>query len=1176
MTDTTSNATKYLTFVVFTADVWEHVCPTVRITGPAEMAGVNVIRGSEWLDGELKIYPERVSEGNLVIIQRNFPENIEAYEEIFTQARNLGKPVVYELDDLIPELPDEHPDFYHYITSRSAIVRAVTEADAVIGSTPTLCDNLRPFNSNIFTIPNYLNDRLWSLVPPPKNDTFPVTIGYLGGHSHSYDLNIVAPVLENLLNQYGDDITIKFWGIAPPEMISGYPNAEWVDVGLVSYKDFAAYFVGQTCDLFIAPLVDNEFNRSKSWLKYLEYSAIGIPGIYSRVTPYERIVSHGETGFLATTHEEWKEFLEQLINDPELRHQLGLRAQEHVKSDWLLSENINKWIATYRDILSNPRINEKSTIDNIGVGKLLTWQSELEIRAHALHHQYNDIKAQLNQEKLLLTNEIETVKQQLDETQQQLNESQKRLDVSHQQLDETRQQLGEFRQQLTAYEKSLLKSENQRALLQDEFADKSHELTKMHNTAVHFHQMYLEIYNSRSWKLMQKFQVIRLKLIPKNGRIENTFRLLKRSIAVLRQEGLNAFITAVKRKLRGQIDFQPADQQIVSNDQPELSISVSDGKLIDFPAISIIQVQPNPLSLEEDLVNDWIQSQTLSNAAILVIWDKQAKQAWYSDDPNNNWKADNTHTLLSAIDTKYVCIASPDLLKQTQTYLESNLIALETQELAFTVNFRGNQEWFSKKIHQGMLPGNENSPLLRQIVRKDCLHGEFQLDLSPWLQQRDGNPSVAGKIILHTTNDMDRIGSMPFTSSVGEWEFIVINHNILARSKSDSNWRAARLNLHPVGTVLPSFPLSLDIPHAIMIHPFLAVGGAEQIHLKVIQKLVHQLSFAIVTYEPHNPELGTSADSYREVTPLVYTLPDFIEPPLYWSFLAYLIMRINPQCLYIANGTPWIYDSIGEIKRKYPHIRTVDQVYDSEVGWINRYDENIATHVDAHIGVNSKICQAYIKKGTNPEETYLLENGIEPDELNPSDYSPDLIFELKNKFDLPINNKVVTFVSRIHQQKRPMDFVELARRFSKYPTITFFMVGDGPLAELVDSQIMKIGLSNIKRLSFYRPISDILAVTDVLVLPSDFEGMPMIIIEAQAMGKPVVVTDVGNNQEIIDRTQGGIVTKIGDIGALMTGIFEMLENPPNSQELRMNTLNYFDISKVAQRYYDVLLGAKDA
>jgi glycosyltransferase involved in cell wall biosynthesis len=78
------------------------------------------------------------------------------------------------------------------------------------------------------------------------------------------------------------------------------------------------------------------------------------------------------------------------------------------------------------------------------------------------------------------------------------------------------------------------------------------------------------------------------------------------------------------------------------------------------------------------------------------------------------------------------------------------------------------------------------------------------------------------------------------------------------------------------------------------------------------------------------------------------------------------------------------------------------------------------------------------------------------------------------------------------------------------------------------------------------------------------------------MGKPVVVTDVGNNQEIIDRTQGGIVTKIGDIGALMTGIFEMLENPPNSQELRMNTLNYFDISKVAQRYYDVLLGAKDA
>ena len=89
-----------------------------------------------------------------------------------------------------------------------------------------------------------------------------------------------------------------------------------------------------------------------------------------------------------------------------------------------------------------------------------------------------------------------------------------------------------------------------------------------------------------------------------------------------------------------------------------------------------------------------------------------------------------------------------------------------------------------------------------------------------------------------------------------------------------------------------------------------------------------------------------------------------------------------------------------------------------------------------------------------------------------------------------------------------MDFVELARRFVNDPAMFFLMVGDGPLADQVDAQISKIGLKNIQRHPFYRPISDILAVTDVLVLPSDFEGMPMVIIEAQAMGKPVNINRI--------------------------------------------------------------------
>jgi glycosyltransferase involved in cell wall biosynthesis len=333
----------------------------------------------------------------------------------------------------------------------------------------------------------------------------------------------------------------------------------------------------------------------------------------------------------------------------------------------------------------------------------------------------------------------------------------------------------------------------------------------------------------------------------------------------------------------------------------------------------------------------------------------------------------------------------------------------------------------------------------------------------------------------------------------------------------------------------------------------------------------------VLTFEELDPSLGTTADAYRQVSPWIYTMPDFLHPALYWAFLAYLFKRLEPKTLYIANGTTWIYDALYQIKQHFPGIRVANQVYDSVVGWINRYDLALAMYINAHIGVNSKICQAYIQKGANPQETYLIENGIEPDELNPADYPAERVLELKQRLELPIDKKIITFASRLHPQKRPIDFLELARRFSLDEAKAFLLVGDGPLAPVVEEQITKIGLRNIYRKPFYRPISDILAVTDVLVLPSEFEGMPMIVIEAQAMGKPVVVTDVGNHREILERTQGGVVvSRIGDIPSLIDGVLRMLEEPPDPHQLRQATLEHFDIAIVAQKYYQALIGEEYA
>jgi glycosyltransferase involved in cell wall biosynthesis len=161
----------------------------------------------------------------------------------------------------------------------------------------------------------------------------------------------------------------------------------------------------------------------------------------------------------------------------------------------------------------------------------------------------------------------------------------------------------------------------------------------------------------------------------------------------------------------------------------------------------------------------------------------------------------------------------------------------------------------------------------------------------------------------------------------------------------------------------------------------------------------------------------------------------------------------------------------------------------------------------------------------------------------------------------------------LHPQKRPMDVIELARRMRDDPSVVFLIIGDGPLSPVLDEQITKIGLTNVFRYGFYRPISDVLAVTDVLILPSEHEGMPLIVSEAQIMGKAVVVTDVGNNREVLELTGGGVVIpQIGDVSALMNGVRQMLQTPPDAAQVRQKFLAHYGLDVIAEKYKKVLLG----
>ncbi len=684
-----------------------------------------------------------------------------------------------------------------------------------------------------------------------------------------------------------------------------------------------------------------------------------------------------------------------------------------------------------------------------------------------------------------------------------------------------------------------------------------------------------EIHSSTAWRLIQVLWKIRIAIVPHGSRRERWIHNAVHAVSFLKRNGVRSFTRRAKEKLK-----QESIPSLINPAPEPFLISLEDGKTCQIPAISIVIEKNSTLifpPLNEIDVLAWVSSQTLQEIEV-VEWESETGRAITLGEPVRSWDAPDLEKLCHGLAGRYLCMASPDLLQQNRAYLETNLIALETEGLVFTVNTLGKPEWLLDLLKSNHLPGDRMLPFLRQVLRKDCVRNDFTLNIARYPIEQPKMPTVAGKIIVHTTAIPDT--DNPFsarTPLVGDFENSLKGNYILARSSSQIPWEPLAHVVHPVDTVMPDFLEPSNLPTIIIFMPFLAVGGAERMVLELIRYLQHQIRFIVVTLEGMDAALGTTADAFHKTVPFIYTAADYLLPPLNFSFLCYLIEHFQANTFYMANGSDLIYGKLSTLRQKYPGLRIIDQVYDHQIGWISRYDQSVVAAVDACISANPNISRAYIEHGVRPERIKFVEHAINLDNINPAEYSVERCIQIKQKLGIPVERKLVTFCARIHPQKRPLDFIELARRFAGEGDIHFLMVGDGPLSSVVEEQIERTGLKNFTRSKFYTPISDIYAITDVMVVPSEYEAMPLVVLETLAMGKPVVATDVGHIRDVVEMAHGGVVVpNIGDVAALRLGVLKALHEPVDSAGMRKVIEQRFGISHIAQQYLRVWLGDKHA
>ncbi len=261
--------------------------------------------------------------------------------------KEKGKKIVAEFDDFFDANEDNPNLLEHQISQAPDVLRVVAEiADVVTCTTNHLADKLRPYNKNVVVLPNFMDMERWDL-PKKPNKTGYINIGWCGGMSHYKDLEMIVEPLQRILKEFSNVKLFIVGELRAKKWFEGYKNVECMLA--VPFEAYPTRLHGLSLDIGLAPLIDNEFNKCKTNIKWMEYSIAQIAGVFSP-TVYNRRGFEPKFGFIAKTPDEWYSAIKQLILHPDIRKEAAINSYDLVKHNYNLQKQVHKWAETYTNL----------------------------------------------------------------------------------------------------------------------------------------------------------------------------------------------------------------------------------------------------------------------------------------------------------------------------------------------------------------------------------------------------------------------------------------------------------------------------------------------------------------------------------------------------------------------------------------------------------------------------------------------------------------------------------------------------------------------------------------------------------------------------------------------------------------------------------------------------------
>ena len=239
--------------------------------------------------------------------------------------------------------------------------------------------------------------------------------------------------------------------------------------------------------------------------------------------------------------------------------------------------------------------------------------------------------------------------------------------------------------------------------------------------------------------------------------------------------------------------------------------------------------------------------------------------------------------------------------------------------------------------------------------------------------------------------------------------------------------------------------------------------------------------------------------------------------------------------------------------------------------------DRVLAALAAAVIVNSRAVGARFD-WARPGKVRCIYNGVDPARFHPHTPPPGL----RAALGLPEDARVVGSVGRFVAYKGYDQLVETARLVHRrMPGVHWLLVGDGELRAALEAQCRQLGLKEtVHFLGWRDDVPELLALCDVVVLPSLGEHFGRVLIEAMATAKPVVATDAGGVPEIVLDGQTGLLVPPADPAALARATLDLLADPDRAARLaeagRRRAEAEFGLARhvaAVEALYDELAGA---